>query len=296
MRHVFQIIISLFLSLSCSTYCFSKCGYITVTAGGKIFYEEQGKGEPLILLHGHSLDHRMWNLQFDEFARYYRTIRLDFRGYGRSSEQPESFQFCHVDDLITLMDSLNISRAHVVGLSMGAFIAGDLLAMYPERLLCCTLASGSIRGSLGPSMPMDTKEHAKREKEIEQLLAKGVDNMKKEWLETLVKGGGSKRNTMRKPLQRMIEDWTAWQPLNKEARLYYGKDAWKMLEERQPDVPVLMLRGKLEGKGKKTREERFLKNFRLKELPDCGHMMNMERPDLFNHAVLDFLQSMQKHQ
>lgn len=83
----------LILYQGCSGY--TNYGYIPVSGDGHIYYEEKGKGEPLILLHGHSLNTRMWNLQFNEFAEHYRTIRMDFRGYGRSSKQTETFLFTH---------------------------------------------------------------------------------------------------------------------------------------------------------------------------------------------------------
>ena len=213
--------------------CASQRGcYVGVSGGGMVYFEERGKGEPLILLHGHSLDHRMWDTQWSDFSRHYRTIRIDFRGYGRSSEMREDLNTTHVDDVVALMDSLKIERAHVVGLSMGAFVAGDMLAMYPERMLSCVLCSGGIRSSKGPSEPMDSSEIAKRRKEIAALKERGVDAMKREWTEQLVSGGGSKREMMRRPLQRMITDWTAWQPLHLEPRLFYGKEAWAALRSK----------------------------------------------------------------
>ena len=54
-------------------------------------------------------------------------------------------------------------------------------------------------------------------------MTKGVDKMKEEWTEQLMSTGGSMRERMRKPLTQMIKDWTAWQPLHKEVRLFYGK-------------------------------------------------------------------------
>ena len=54
------------------------------------------------------------------------------------------------------MDSLQIDKAHIVGLSMGGFVAGDMVALHPERMLSCTMASGMIRNSPGPSEPMDS--------------------------------------------------------------------------------------------------------------------------------------------
>ena len=268
--------------------------YITVSGEGKIYYEERGKGTPLILLHGHSLDTRMWDEQFDDFAQGHRTIRLDFRGYGRSSEQREDFQHTHVDDVLTVMDSLKIEKAHIVGLSMGAFVAGDMLAMYPERMLSCTLASGSIRNSPGPAEPMTEEESLKRDKEIATLKKKGIEAYKQEWHEALMSSGGSQRERMRQPLWQMIEDWSAWQPLHKEVRLFYGKEAWKALRERgTTNVPTLLIRGENEVKDRKGEpgEMKYLSHARYEIIPDCGHMLNMERPEEFNRLVLEFLKT-----
>lgn len=68
----------------------TQTGFVSVGNGGRLYYEERGQGEPLILLHGHSLDRRMWDDQFRAFARDFRTVRLDFRGYGLSSPQSET--------------------------------------------------------------------------------------------------------------------------------------------------------------------------------------------------------------
>jgi len=278
------------LGLSCASPVHS--GYVGVSGGGRLYYEERGKGQPLLLLHGHSLDRRMWDEQFRVFARHYRTIRLDFRGYGLSSDQSETLPMTHADDVLALMDSLHIDRAHVVGLSMGAFTAGDLLAMYPHRLLSCVLASGSIRrNSPGPSQPMDSAECARRDAEIAALKESGVQAMKQQWLEQLIASGGSKRERMRRPLSVMIDEWTAWQPLHKEVRLFYAREAWQRLQQVRPDVPVLMLKGACDGKGDRPRELDYLPRGRHQVLPDCGHMMNMEQPRAFNRAVMLFLDS-----
>jgi pimeloyl-ACP methyl ester carboxylesterase len=269
----------------------TQTGYVSVGNGGQLYYEERGQGEPMILLHGHSLDTRMWDEQFKVFAKDFRTIRLDFRGYGQSSSQSETEQFTHVDDVLVLMDSLHITQAHVVGLSMGAFVAGDMLAMYPERLLTCVLTSGGIRNSPGPSEPMDSAECARRDEEIAALKAKGIDQYKREWIDQLMASGGSKKERMRPPLQRMISDWTAWQPLHKEVRLFYGKEAWNKLRQRgKTNVPTLIIRGENELKGKRGEpgELRWLSNGRYVVLPDCGHMLNMEQPKVFNETVSGF--------
>ena len=270
----------------------STTGYIPVSGNGTIYYEEMGNGPTVILLHGHSLDTRMWDTQFAAFAKQYRTVRLDFRGYGRSSTQREDFQHTHADDVLTVMDSLHIDRAHVIGLSMGAFVAGDMLAIFPHRLLSCTLVSGGIRNSPGPSEPMDEAESRQRDEEIATLKQKGIDAYKREWHDVLMSSGGSQRERMRQPLWQMVNDWSAWQPLHKEVRLFYGKEAWQALHKRgTTDVPTLIVRGENEVKDRngRPREMNYLSRARFEIIPDCGHMLNMERPEEFNALLLDFI-------
>lgn len=289
----FLSLLSLLTLFSCQKE--SNAFYVPTSGGAQLYVEEKGRGsETVIFLHGHSLDTRMWDAQFDEFAKHYRCLRFDFRGYGQSSAQTEDFQFTHMDDLLCIMDSLGIEKAHIVGLSMGSFVAGDVLAMHPERLLSCVMASGGIHPCKGPSQPMDEEEKAKRDVEIAALQAKGVDVMKQEWLEALVSGGGSKRESIREDLWAMIDDWSAWQALHKEVRLIYGRDAWKVFSERTTDVPTLMIRGSRDVKNGQyhPREMKHLSCGQAVVLPDCGHMLNMEQPEAFNELVLKFLQSL----
>ncbi len=386
-----------------------KQGRINV-GNGSLYYEEAGQGEPIIFVHGHSLDHRMWDEQFSVFAKKYHVIRYDLRGYGISSSQTEDYQFMHVEDLVTLMDSLHIKKAHIVGLSLGGFITADMLAYFPDRMLSAFLASGNIRKSKGPSEPMTkeeakvrdeeiaalkqkgvevmkkewfeglmksggsqrermrvplwqmidewdawqpmhvedlvtlmdslhikkahivglslggfitadmlayfpdrmlsaflasgnirkskgpsepmTKEEAKvRDEEIAALKKKGVEVMKKEWFEGLMKSGGSQRERMRVPLWQMIDEWDAWQPLHKEVRVVAGLDAIEELKKSHPAVPALIVEGHSSDNkfSKNPPILEYLPNGKLKIIEDCGHMMNMERPEEFNAALEEFL-------
>ena len=286
------LFLSFLIMLSLHATAKNKTGYIPVSGGAQLYYEVRGSGSPVILLHGHSLDTRMWDEQYKAFAKKHRVVRFDFRGYGRSSEQTETFQFTHMKDLLTVMDSLHISRAHIVGLSMGSFVAADLLALHPERIISCTMASGGMKTYKGPSEPMDSIESAQRDKKIAVLKEYGVEKMKKEWLEQLIASGGSKRERMRKPLKAMIDTWTAWQPLHKEVRVIEAHDAEVVFRSHKTMVPTLVLTGGAEVKGKPYRpwELDYLPNGTQQVLPDCGHMMNMEQPEAFNNAVLTFIE------
>lgn len=267
-----------------------KSGRIDI-GNGSLYYEEAGSGEPVIFVHGHSLDHRMWDEQFAEFAKEYRVIRYDLRGYGASSSQTEDYQFTHVQDLVTLMDSLHIRKAHIVGLSLGGFIGADMLGWFPERMASAFLASGNIRKSKGPSQPMTKEEALKRDEEIAALKVKGVDVMKREWFEGLMSSGGTRKERMRQPLWEMIDDWDAWQPLHKEVRVVAGLDAYEAIKKNHPTVPTLIVEGKSANNRYSNQPEilKYLPNGKLKVLEDCGHMLNMEQPEAFNAALREFL-------
>ena len=273
-----------------------KQGRVTV-GNASLYYEEAGQGEPLIFIHGHSLDHRMWDEQFSVLAKEYRVVRYDLRGYGISSWQTEDEQFLHAEDLVALMDSLHIDKAHIVGLSLGGFVTADMLAYFPDRMLSAFLASGNIRKSKGPSEPMTKEEAAKRDEEIAALKKKGIDAMKKEWFEGLMKSGGTQRERMRIPLWQMIDEWEAWQPLHKEVRVVAGLDAIEKLKETHPSVPTLIVEGRSPDNrfSKNPQILEYLPNGKLKVLDDCGHMMNMERPEEFNAALVEFLEGIKSN-
>ncbi|WP_455591558.1 alpha/beta fold hydrolase [Bacteroides sp.] len=265
-------------------------GYIDVPRG-TLYYEEQGSGEPVILIHGHSLDLRMWDQQFDVLAQHFRVIRYDMRGYGKSSSQIENFQFTHAEDLVILMDSLHIDKAHLVGLSLGGEVGADMLGWFPERVKTAVLASGNARLSAGPSRPMSAAEHRRYDEKIARNKAMGVDVLKRRWCNKLIAMGGTQSGRMREPLWTMIKEWDAWQSFHKEVRTVAAMDAFVQLKKNRPCIPVLILEGHAPGNWYSPHPEilNYLPNGRLKVMNDCGHMLNMERPEEFNKIVMDFL-------
>lgn len=266
-------------------------GFIPVAQNGQIYYQMEGEGEPLFLLHGHSLDLRMWDQQMADFAQHFRVIRIDFRGYGRSSKMSEDLHTTHLDDLLAVMDSLRIPKAHIVGLSMGGFVSGDMLGMHPERMLSCVMSSGAIR-QRHPSVnePVTDEERMMADSTARANEAYGIEPLRKEWIEKLIVGGGSRQEEIREPLTRIINDWDAWQLNHCEPHLYYGHEAMDSLMARCPEVPTLYLSGEMEHKSRNGMLK-YLPNGQQLELQDCGHMSNMEQPEAWNQAVLSFLLS-----
>ena len=99
--------------------------------GTRLYYEVTGAGQPLVLIHGFTLDRRMWDDQIAPFAARYRVIAYDARGFGRSA-LPSGEPFAHSDDLKALLEHLDAAPAHVAGLSMGGEIAVDFALTYSD--------------------------------------------------------------------------------------------------------------------------------------------------------------------
>src|SRR5437870_10570877 len=93
----------------------------------ELYYEEHGRGDPLLLIMGLAADSTAWMFQVPDFAERYRTITFDNRGVGRSSKPPGPYTIHQMaDDAAGLLDALRIARAHVLGVSMGGMIAQEL--------------------------------------------------------------------------------------------------------------------------------------------------------------------------
>ena len=107
--------------------------------GGRIYYDVQGSGPPLILLHGGNLDSGMWDDDVPVFAKTWRVVRMDQRPYGRSGLAADGYS--NVEDLRALLDHLQIAKAHVVGLSLGGRTAIDFVLTYPARVDRLVLAA-----------------------------------------------------------------------------------------------------------------------------------------------------------
>src|SRR5207249_4125342 len=100
-----------------------------------LYYEQQGSGDPLLLIMGLAADSTAWIFQVPDFARHYRTTVFDNRGVGRSTKPRGPYTIHQMaDDAAGLLDALDVRRAHVVGVSMGGMIAQELALRHPDRV------------------------------------------------------------------------------------------------------------------------------------------------------------------
>jgi pimeloyl-ACP methyl ester carboxylesterase len=107
-----------------------------------IYYEDYGKGEPLLLIAGWGTDLSCWLPQIPEFSTKYRVIAFDNRGAGRTDapDKPYSMRMMAAD-AAGLLDALGIGKAHILGVSMGGCIAQEIAIEHPERTKSLILAA-----------------------------------------------------------------------------------------------------------------------------------------------------------
>lgn len=106
----------------------------------RIYYQEAGEGDPLVLLMGWGGDHTAWGLQVPAFSPEFRCIAPDNRGAGQTDQPDIPYAIRMLaDDTVGLLDALGVDRAHIAGLSMGGMIAQEIALNYPGRVLTLQL-------------------------------------------------------------------------------------------------------------------------------------------------------------
>jgi 3-oxoadipate enol-lactonase len=113
-------------------------------SGGTLYYEVSGKGAPIVFIHAAIADRRMWNREFDQYAKERTTVRYDIRGLGRSP--PATAEYSDVDDLRALLDHLHLRSATLVGCSNGGRLAIDFALENPNRVNALLLVSPGLSG------------------------------------------------------------------------------------------------------------------------------------------------------
>lgn len=114
-----------------------------IAGDARIRYRAAGSGRPIVLIHGYSRSLNDWFALADSFPGS-RVIALDLRGFGRSSTFPDPARYgaAMADDVIRLLDHLDIGKAHLIGHSMGALVAANVVARHPKRVASASLVAG----------------------------------------------------------------------------------------------------------------------------------------------------------
>lgn len=262
-------------------------------AGVKLFYEETGAGAPLVFVHEFAGDHQSWHLQVRFFSRRYRTIAYNARGYPPSDvpEDPGAYsQDRAADDILGILDHLKIGKAHVCGLSMGGYAVLHFGLRHPERALSLTVAGagyGSVPGERD-RFRKDSEETARRFETdgmagVAAFYTKGptrvqfMDKDPKGWQEFYdqftaqsARGHALTMRGIQMSRPSIFDLEAAMARLDVPTLIVTGDEDEPCLE------PAIFMKRKIRSSG-------------LVVIPKAGHTINLEDPEVFNRALLDFL-------
>lgn len=260
--------------------------------GVNLYYEECGEGLPLLLAHEWGGDHRSWEPQVRFFARRYRVITFSARGYPPSAVPPDVASYSQrlaVDDIKGVLDHLSIRKAHVCGLSMGAYATLIFGLTYPERALSLAVAGGGYGSATDRDafrkITVEMAERLERDGMVAvaetysrgptrvQFLRKDPNGWQ-EFHDHLAAGSAVGRALTLRGVQMTRPSFFE---LACEFERLLVPTIVMVGDEDDPAIePSLYLKRKAPAAG-------------LVVFPNSGHTINLEEPDLFNRALLDFL-------
>lgn len=254
--------------------------------GVKIGYDDVGTGMPVVFVHAFPMNRTMWRQQVEAVRGQWRAIAVDLRGFGESEmgDEPFTMDAC-ADDVMALLDHLQIQEPVVlVGLSMGGYVAFGCVRRHAHRLRGLVLADTRAEP--------DTEEgRAGRYELAGKVEAEGVGPVIEGMLPRLVS------DTTRSRRPQVVSELRA---LMEAARPRTVAAALRALAERpdsRPDlariaVPTLVVVGEedvITPPDAARAMHGAIPGSRLEIIPGVGHMPNLEAPDAFNTALVDFL-------
>lgn len=267
-------------------------------AGARLYYEEAGSGYPIVFVHEFGADAREWELQVRAFSRHYRCIAFNARGYPPSAVPTDPAQYgweFSRDDILAVLDGLRIDRAHLVGLSMGAYAAVAFGLRYPDR------ASALVAAGCGSGSPPSLREAFIRDSRdtAQAFLELGSAAVAE------VMGQSPTRIQLKRKDPRAWEEFMAHLRAHSAlgsshtmARYQAGRPSLWDFEAalRQLQLPVLIAVGDEDEPCLETSLylKRQLPNAGLWMAPNTGHAINLEEPAAFNQAVGDFLAAVER--
>ncbi len=258
-------------------------GFADIGGGARLYYESAGKGKTLVLIHGGLADSRLWDDQFDEFAKHYRVVRYDLRGFGRSDFP--SGVFSHVDDLYALLKYLKVEKAALAGVSLGGMIAADLTLEHPEMVDALILTSSGLRGDRSPRNERSLAaykmaETGGREKTIEL------------WMEhPFFVTGKNDRNYQKRTRQMLSDNYKYWGPTPQIIQVTWVKQPTieRLAEIKVPSLIVVGDKDAPQIISISQTLQTNIPNAQKIVIPGVSHHLVMEKPKAYNRIVLKFL-------
>jgi pimeloyl-ACP methyl ester carboxylesterase len=265
-----------------------RAGYADLN-GARFYYEVAGEGEPLVLVHAGIADRRMWNEQFEVFARDYMVLRYDRRGFGRT--EMVAGPFSHHQDLHELLRFLGIERATLLGCSQGGKTVLDLALEHPSMIERLVLVASALGGFTFPG------ELPEQWAELEEADKQGdIDRVNELELQIWVDGQRHTTQQVDRSVRELVREMNliALKAANDSgSEQPLEPPAVNRLDEIR--VPTLVIVGDLDTPKTLAAADLLAEKIsgaRKVVINGTAHLPNMEKPQEFNRHVLAFLNSL----
>jgi pimeloyl-ACP methyl ester carboxylesterase len=263
--------------------------YLRTDDAVRLYYEEHGRGSPLVLAYGIGGNAAMWDVNVHGLAARHRLVLWEPRGHARSDspEDPAKYSFARwALDLKAVLDRLGIRRAHVGGLSLGAGIATRFALRFPGRVRSLVVTNSSSASGL----PLAWQNIVMRARSIEITLTQGMDAMAEFAMasnpnlsERVALDPGAKAE--------FYEEYRRLTPIG-YANSLRALLAMDHITDELPTLrmPVLLIGGDRDPSLAPMRViHRKVRGSKLVVLSPASHFANRDQPEAWNRAVLDFL-------
>lgn len=256
----------------------------------EIYYEVHGEGFPLVLIRGLGSNADHWYAQIPAFSSHFSVVSFDNRGIGRSQKTDGPYTISTMaEDTVALMDSVGISRAHVLGISMGGMIAQRVALTYPLKVSGLVLACTHCGG-----------DHAVRtSEEIGKIFVEYIFTCSQEAAQKAATCIFTEMTLKNRPevIQQYQEVSKKFVPesatLISQWKAVQGHDTWAELPNIK--APTLVITGSedilIPPQNSTILAER-IPNAQLRVIEGGAHQFLVEQADAFNRAVLGFLDSL----
>lgn len=268
---------------------------ITENDGVRLYFEDSGgDGAPILFLHEYAGDHRSWEGQLKALSGKHRCLAAAARGYPPSDcpDVPEAYtQEAMNSDALAVLNAAQVERAHIVGLSMGAFTALQLAQLHPQRVLSITAAAGGSGSA---------DERLARKDFVTEALGLAAMMEKAQAIPAEAMCKGPTRIHLR---SKNAQAWELsvnrlashpWKPAANMLRgVQVGRPSLRDQEDslRDVSVPVQLMVGDEDTSCLNVNVwlKQIMKCARLVVFPASGHALNLKEPDMFNSCLLQFL-------
>jgi pimeloyl-ACP methyl ester carboxylesterase len=266
-------------------------GFIDVS-GGRIYYEADGSGTPLVLVHAGVANLRQWDPHVPAWAERYHVIRYDTRGYGKTTS--EHVEFTNRADLAAVLDHFEAPAAHVLGCSRGGQITLDFAVTSPMRVLSYTSVAGGV-GNYEADIPKELEEAIIAFDESTSKMAEAKDWAAVADAETAYwfDGPGQPADRADPETRAMVREWIY---SNYAAEIEGGipqpmePSADTLLDRlTMPVLAVVGDRDEAWAVASMKHLASAVPNGRFELFENAAHLLNLEYPERFTKLILDFL-------